>query len=65
MQPETSHDFTDDEVLDVVEQCLVEGLSKDERPVSYEGVSLDIFDYPEFWDLHGLQAWADVWAAKA
>ena len=37
---------------------------KDE-PVSYEGLALDVFDYPELWDLQGLQVWADVYAAKA
>jgi hypothetical protein len=29
------------------------------------GVGLPIFDYLEFWDLDGLQAWAEVWAGKA
>jgi hypothetical protein len=28
-------------------------------------LALDAFDYPEFWDLDGLQAWADIYAAKA
>jgi hypothetical protein len=32
---------------------------------AYEGVGLGIFDYLEWWDLDGLQAWAEVWAAKA
>ena len=31
----------------------------------YEGVGLAIFDYLEFWDLEGLQTWAEIWAAKA
>ena len=36
-----------------------------EEGTAYEGVGLAIFDYLEWWDLDGLQAWADVWAAKA
>ena len=36
----------------------------EEGPV-YEGVGLAIFDYLEFWDLDGLQAWADVYAGRA
>jgi hypothetical protein len=36
----------------------------EEGPV-YEGVRLAIFDYLEWWDLEGLQAWAEIWAAKA
>jgi len=36
-----------------------------EEGPSYEGVGLAIFDYLEFWDLAGLQAWADVNAGKA
>jgi hypothetical protein len=31
----------------------------------YEGVGLAIFDYLEWWDLDGLQAWADVYAGRA
>jgi hypothetical protein len=36
-----------------------------DQSVSYEGSALDAFDYPELWDLGGLQAWADIYAAKA
>jgi hypothetical protein len=36
-----------------------------DEPVSYEGLALDAFDYPELWDLQGLQVWADIYAAKA
>jgi hypothetical protein len=36
-----------------------------DQPVSYEGLALDAFDYPELWDLDGLQAWADVYAGRA
>jgi hypothetical protein len=36
-----------------------------DEPVSYEGLALDAFDYPELWDLHGMQVWADIYAAKA
>jgi hypothetical protein len=36
-----------------------------DQPVSYEGLALDVFDYPELWDLQGLQVWADIYAAKA
>jgi hypothetical protein len=37
----------------------------DQQPVCYEGLGLDAFDYPEWWDLGGLQTWADIYAAKA
>lgn len=38
--------------------------ASDDGP-TYDGVGLNIFDDLQLWDLEGLQAWADVWAAKA
>ena len=36
----------------------------EEGPV-YEGVGLAIFDYLEFWDLEGLQTWAETHAGES
>jgi hypothetical protein len=47
------------------QELLAESDSLIEEGPVYEGVGLAIFDYLEFWDLEGLQTWAEIWAAKA
>ncbi len=47
------------------QELLAESDPLIEEGPAYEGVGLAIFDYLEFWDLDGLQAWAEVWAGKA
>lgn len=45
------------------DQQLATGCASDDP--TYDGVGLNIFDDLEFWDLEGLQAWAEIWAGKA
>jgi hypothetical protein len=46
------------------QELLAESDPLIEEGPAYEGVGLAIFDYLEFWDLDGLQAWEEVWAGK-